>query len=60
MARISSTWRGVHVVEDDLLAALDSGIKAQCWMFNREPPGKSALAASTLTIAPHVAAITIS
>ncbi len=25
MARISSTARGVHVVEDDLLAALDSG-----------------------------------
>lgn len=26
--------RGVHVVEDDLLAALDSGkVKVQCWMF---------------------------
>ncbi|XPE55533.1 NAD(P)-dependent oxidoreductase [Shigella flexneri] len=33
-AYILNLARGVHVVEDDLLAALDSGkVKAQCWMF---------------------------
>lgn len=62
MARISSTARGVHVVEDDLLAALDSGkVKgAMLDVFNREPlPPESPLwLHPRVAITPHVAAIT--
>lgn len=62
MARISSTARGVHVVEDDLLAALDSGkVKgAMLDVFNREPlPPESPLwLHHGVAITPHVAAIT--
>lgn len=54
--------RGVHVVEDDLLAALDSGkVKAAMLdVFNREPlPSESRLwQHPRVTITPHVAAIT--
>jgi glyoxylate/hydroxypyruvate reductase A len=31
---IMNLARGVHVIEDDLLQALNSGkVKGQCWMF---------------------------
>ncbi|HGX0655676.1 TPA: NAD(P)-dependent oxidoreductase, partial [Escherichia coli] len=54
--------RGVHVVEDDLLAALDSGkVKgAMLDVFNREPlPPESPLwLHPSVAITPHVAAIT--
>ena len=54
--------RGVHVVEDDLLAALDSGkVKgAMLDVFNREPlPPESPLwLHPRVAITPHVAAIT--
>lgn len=54
--------RGVHVVEDDLIAALDSGkIRgAMLDVFNREPlPTESPLwQHPRVTITPHVAAIT--
>ncbi|EIA6529494.1 glyoxylate/hydroxypyruvate reductase GhrA [Escherichia coli] len=54
--------RGVHVVEDDLLAPLDSGkVKgAMLDVFNREPlPPESPLwQHPRVTITPHVAAIT--
>ena len=54
--------RGVHVVEDDLIAALDNGkIRgAMLDVFNREPlPAESPLwQHPRVTITPHVAAIT--
>lgn len=54
--------RGVHVVEDDLLAALDAGkLKAAMLdVFSREPlPKESALwRHPRVTLTPHVAAVT--
>ncbi|BBR58387.1 MULTISPECIES: glyoxylate/hydroxypyruvate reductase GhrA [unclassified Klebsiella] len=54
--------RGVHVVEDDLLAALDSGkLKAAMLdVFSREPlPAESPLwRHPRVTMTPHVAAVT--
>lgn len=61
-AYLLNTARGVHVVEDDLLAALDSRkVKgAMLDVFNREPlPPESLLwQHPRVTITPHVAAIT--
>jgi len=61
-ACVISVARGAHVVDDDLLAALDSGRLAHAYLdvFETEPlpPGHRYWTHPSVTVTPHIAALT--